>query len=67
VSLVNNAFHYVLLPAAQTITCAEKFKRFIDSIVWLSNGLNNTNQIRETLTHCFENMVVMVVNFILDS
>jgi len=52
-SLANITAHYVLEPYSLVIEKAEIFRRFIDDIVCLSFGSENTKDIRDTLETAF--------------
>ena len=53
VSLANITHHYVILPVSEIINQAVFFKRYIDDIIWLSFGIDNTTKIKEALSHMF--------------
>ena len=53
VSLANITLHYVILPVSEIINQAVLFKRYIDDIIWLSFGVDNTTKIKEALSRIF--------------
>ena len=53
VTLADITVHYILEPYSFVIESAEIFRRFIDDIVWLSFGSDNTKDIRDTLETAF--------------
>ena len=50
VSLANITLHCVILPVSEIINQAVLFKRYIDDIIWLSFGVDNTTKIKEALS-----------------
>ena len=53
VSLANITLHYIILPVSEIINQAVLFKRYIDDIIWLSFGVDNTTKIKEALSRVF--------------
>ena len=53
VSLANITLHYVILPVSEIINQTVLFKRYIDDIIWLSFGVDNTTKIKEALSRIF--------------
>jgi len=51
--LANITLHYVILPITAVINQSVLFKRFIDDIIWIYYGLDNTTVIRQSRTHIF--------------
>jgi len=55
VSLANIAVHYILQPIADVLNEAERSRRFIDDIIWISASEISNERIRQALTSAFEN------------
>ena len=53
VSLANITLHSVILPVSEIINQVGLFKRYIDDIIWLSFGVDNTTKIKEALSRIF--------------
>ena len=54
VSLANITLHYIIWPIAQFLQQTIIFKRFIDDIIWISQGEKLTNSVKEKLTSTFQ-------------
>ena len=55
VSLANIAVYCILQPIADVLNMAERFRRFIDNIIWISATEISNERIRQALTSAFEN------------
>jgi len=55
VSLANIAVYCILQPIADVLNMAERFRRFIDDIIWISATEISNERIRQALTSAFEN------------
>ena len=49
VSIANLTLHYALLRAAVVINTAVIFRRFIDDIIWISHGTENTKAVQDAV------------------
>ena len=54
VSIANIALHHVIMPIANTIKTTKLFKRYIDDIVFLSETLEVTDNVKRRLKCAFE-------------
>ena len=57
VSIANIALHHVIMPIATTIKTTKFFKRCIDDILFLSETLEVTNNVKSQLKCAFENTI----------
>ena len=53
VSIANMAVHYIVKTAHTTVNKSKLFVRFIDDILWISEGLEDTAAIEQALLKCF--------------
>ena len=53
VSIANMAVHYIVKTAHSTVNKSKLFVRFIDDILWISEGLEDTAAIEQALLKCF--------------
>ena len=52
--IANFALHYVIMPSATTIKPTKLFKRYVDDILFLSETLKVTDNIKRRLKCTFE-------------
>nr|CAB3263302.1 uncharacterized protein LOC108950347 [Phallusia mammillata] len=55
VSVANIAVHYIVQSLRDVICGVHLFKRYIDDILWISSGSENTKQVQTSLKKGFEN------------